>query len=80
MGYAPASGEIVGILKQMKDTRTMDVKDLAEAVDVKGLTAAEEKAKTGLKELAEEVMKAKAAQVKALKQEIEVNLKADLVY
>merc|ERR1719399_237808 len=47
-GYAPASGEIVGILKQMKDTME---KDLAEAIaqeesakaDFEGLVAAKEK-------------------------------------
>merc|ERR1719420_1517550 len=47
-GYAPASGEIVGILKQMKDTME---KDLAEVIaqeesakaDYEGLMAAKEK-------------------------------------
>merc|ERR1719440_975932 len=47
-GYAPASGEIVGILKQMKDTME---KDLAEVLaqeesakaDFEGLMAAKEK-------------------------------------
>merc|ERR1719375_3047967 len=77
-GYAPASGEIVGILKQMADT--MD-KDLAE------ITAAEEKAKADF----DGMMKAKAAQIEALTAEIEeksvrlgnkgvelVNMKEDL--
>merc|ERR1719379_2632410 len=77
-GYAPASGEIVGILKQMADT--MD-KDLAE------ITEAEEKAKADF----DGMMKAKAAQIEALTAEIEektqrlgnkgvelVNMKEDL--
>merc|ERR1719265_2913111 len=78
MGYAPASGEITGILKQMLDTME---KDLAE------ITAAEEKAKADF----EGMMKAKAEQVAALTAEIEektvrlgnkgvelVNMKEDL--
>merc|ERR1719240_2218963 len=77
-GYAPQSGEIVGILKQMKDTME---KDLAE------ITAAEEEAKADF----EGMMKAKAEQVAALTAEIEektvrlgnkgvelVNMKEDL--
>merc|ERR1719379_3250052 len=77
-GYAPASGEIVGILKQMADTMA---KDLAE------ITAAEEKAKADF----DGMMKAKAAQIAALTAEIEektqrlgnkgvelVNMKEDL--
>jgi len=77
-GYAPASGEIVGILKQMADTMAADLKEITEA---------EEKAKADF----EGMMKAKAAQVAALTQEIEekterlgnngvelVNMKEDL--
>merc|ERR1719261_2092556 len=77
-GYAPASGEIVGILKQMKDTMAADLKEITEA---------EEKAKADF----EGMMKAKAAQIEALTQEIEekterlgnrgvelVNMKEDL--
>merc|ERR1719387_3479352 len=77
-GYAPASGEIVGILKQMKDTMEADLKEITEA---------EEKAKADF----EGMMKAKAAQIEALTQEIEekterlgnrgvelVNMKEDL--
>merc|ERR1712159_110230 len=30
-GYAPASGEILGILKQMKDTMEKDLKEILEA-------------------------------------------------
>jgi septal ring factor EnvC (AmiA/AmiB activator) len=77
-GYAPASGEIIGILKQMKDTMEADLKEITEA---------EEKAKADF----EGMMKAKAAQIQALTQEIEekterlgnrgvelVNMKEDL--
>merc|ERR1719353_2170219 len=77
-GYAPASGEIVGILKQMKDTMTADLKEITEA---------EEKSKADF----EGMMKAKAAQIEALTKEIEekterrgngqvelVNMKEDL--
>merc|ERR1719353_581028 len=77
-GYAPASGEIVGILKQMADTMAADLKEITEA---------EEKAKADF----EGMMKAKAAQIEALTQEIEekterlgnngvelVNMKEDL--
>merc|ERR1719324_1170183 len=77
-GYAPASGEIVGILKQMDDTMTKDLADI---------TAAEEKAKADF----DGMMKAKAAQIEALTAEIEeksvrlgnkgvevVNMKEDL--
>jgi septal ring factor EnvC (AmiA/AmiB activator) len=77
-GYAPQSGEIVGILKQMADTM---------AADLKEITDAEEKAKADF----EGMMKAKAAQIEALTQEIEekterlgnngvelVNMKEDL--
>merc|ERR1719274_446214 len=76
--YAPQSGEIVGILKQMKDTME---KDLAEVV------AAEEEAAANF----DEMMKAKAAQIEELTKAIEdktvrlgndgvllVNLKEDL--
>merc|ERR1719409_2231713 len=43
-GYAPASGEIVGILKQMKDTMTKDLEELtaqedAAAQDFEGMKA-----------------------------------------
>jgi septal ring factor EnvC (AmiA/AmiB activator) len=77
-GYAPASGEIVGILKEMKDTMTADLKEITEA---------EEKSKADF----EGMMKAKAAQIEALTKEIEekterrgngqvelVNMKEDL--
>merc|ERR1719321_75760 len=77
-GYAPQSGEIIGILKQMKDTMAADLKEITEA---------EEKAKADF----EGMMKAKAAQIEALTQEIEekterlgnrgvelVNMKEDL--
>merc|ERR1719440_1731041 len=57
-GYAPASGQIVGILKQMKDTMA---KDLADA------TAAEEAA---IKEF-DSLIGAKEKQVNALTKEIE---------
>merc|ERR1719450_1405159 len=76
--YAPQSGEIVGILKQMKDTME---KDLAE------ITAAEEEAKATF----EDMVAAKTKQIEALTKEIEekltrlgeagvelVNLKEDL--
>merc|ERR1719454_949424 len=76
--YAPQSGEIVGILKQMKDTME---KDLA------ALIAAEEEAAATF----DEMMKAKAAQIEELAKSIEektvrlgndgvelVNLKEDL--
>jgi len=78
IGYAPASGEIVGILKQMNDTMDNDLKEITEA---------EEKAKADF----EGMMKAKAAQIAALTKEIEekterlgnkgvelVNMKEDL--
>jgi peptidoglycan hydrolase CwlO-like protein len=77
-GYSPASGEIVGILKEMKDTMTADLKEITEA---------EEKSKADF----EGMMKAKAAQIEALTKEIEekterrgngqvelVNMKEDL--
>merc|ERR1719316_349509 len=77
-GYVPQSGEIVGILKQMKDTMAADLKEITET---------EEKAKADF----EGMMKAKAAQIAALTQEIEekterlgnrgvelVNMKEDL--
>merc|ERR1719502_1937523 len=57
-GYAPASGQIVGILKQMTDTMQ---KDLADA------TAAEEKAVKDFKGL----MAAKTKEINALTKEIE---------
>jgi predicted nucleic acid-binding Zn-ribbon protein len=57
-GYAPASGQIVGILKQMTDTMN---KDLAEA------TAAEESAIKAFNEL----MAAKEGEVNALTKQIE---------
>jgi len=77
-GYVPASGEIVGILKEMKDTMTADLKEITEA---------EEKSKADF----DGMMKAKAAQIEALTKEIEekterrgngqvelVNMKEDL--
>merc|ERR1719375_2713381 len=77
-GYAPQSGEIVGILKQMKDTFE---KEMQEAID------AEETAK----KIYEELMAAKQAEIDALTKAIEeklariaelgveiVNLKEDL--
>merc|ERR1711975_208901 len=47
-GYAPASGEIVGILKQMKDTMEKDLAEVLAAEeqaksDFEGLVAAKEK-------------------------------------
>jgi len=77
-GYSPASGEIVGILKQMKDTMDADLKELI---------AQEDSAKKDFEGMA----KAKAKQVAALTQAIEekteragkvaveiVNMKEDL--
>merc|ERR1719235_2088347 len=61
-GYAPASGEIVGILKQLVDTME---KDIAEAI------AAEEKAKSEY----EALMEAKQKEVDALTKAIEEKLK-----
>merc|ERR1719301_313594 len=61
-GYAPASGEIVGILKQMKDTME---KDLAEMV------AEEEAAKKEYDEL----MAAKQKEVDSLTKAIEEKIK-----
>jgi len=61
-GYAPQSGEITGILKQMKDTME---KSLAEAV------AAEEKAIAEYKAL----MVAKKKEIEALQKQIEEKLK-----
>jgi len=60
-GYAPQSGEIIGILKQMADT--MD-KDLKEA------TAAEEEAAANF----DSMMAAKAKEIEALTGEIEAKL------
>merc|ERR1719408_1050105 len=60
-GYAPQSGEIVGILKQMKDTMEKDLADLI---------AAEEEAAANF----EDMMKAKAEQVEACTKEIEEKL------
>jgi DNA repair exonuclease SbcCD ATPase subunit len=60
-GYVPQSGQITGILKQMKDT--MD-KDLAEA------TEAEENAKANF----DSMMEAKAKEIQALTSEIEAKL------
>merc|ERR1719321_2500261 len=59
--YAPQSGEIVGILKQMKDTMLADLKDLIEA---------EEKAK----KIYEELMAAKTKEVEELTKMIEEKL------
>merc|ERR1712182_171131 len=58
-GYAPASGEIVGILKQMKDTME---KDLAEVL------AAEETAKADFEELVAAKEKEIAAATKAIEE------------
>merc|ERR1719327_6635 len=60
-GYAPQSGEIIGILKQMKDTME---KDLAE------ITAAEEEAKATF----ESMLEAKLKQIDALTKEVEDKL------
>merc|ERR1719443_2333810 len=60
--YAPASGEIVGILKQMKDTME---KDMADAI------AAEEEAK----KLYEELMVSKQKEIDALTKAIEEKTK-----
>merc|ERR1719443_2677054 len=60
--YAPASGEIVGILKQMKDTME---KDMADAI------AAEEEAK----KIYEELMVAKQKEVDTLTKAIEEKIK-----
>merc|ERR1719456_1588820 len=60
-GYAPQSGEIVGILKQMADTME---KDLADVI------VAEEEAAANF----EEMMKAKAEQIEACTKEIEEKL------
>merc|ERR1719163_675325 len=61
-GYAPASGEIVGILKQMGDTMYKDLKDLI---------AAEEAAKKAY----EELMACKQKEVDALTKAIEDKIK-----
>merc|ERR1719379_1156116 len=77
-GYAPASGEIVGILKQMKDTME---KDLAEAI------AQEESAKSDFEALVAAKEKEIEAATKAIEEKIKrggevavelVNLKEDL--
>merc|ERR1719316_542372 len=77
-GYAPASGEIVGILKQMKDTME---KDLAEAI------AQEESAKSDFESLVAAKEKEIEAAPKAIEEKIQrgsqvavelVNLKEDL--
>merc|ERR1719486_348840 len=77
-GYAPASGEIVGILKQMKDTME---KDLAEVI------AAEETAKADFEGLVAAKEKEIAAATKAIEEKTKrtgevaveiVNLKEDL--
>merc|ERR1719316_626428 len=60
-GYAPQSGEIVGILKQMKDTME---KEMQEAID------AEEAAK----KIYEELMAAKTKEIEALTKAIEEKL------
>merc|ERR550514_2240332 len=59
--YAPQSGEIIGILKQMKDTMLKDLADI---------TAAEEEAK----KIYEELMAAKTKEVEALTKMIEDKL------
>merc|ERR1719428_992513 len=77
-GYAPASGEIVGILKQMGDTMNKDLKDLI---------AAEEAAKKAYEGLMEAKQKEVDASIKAIEEKIKrigelgieiVNLKEDL--
>merc|ERR1719214_27372 len=77
-GYAPASGEIVGILKQMGDTME---KDLAEVL------AAEDEAKKHFEELVAAKEKEIAAATKAIEEKTKrtgevaveiVNLKEDL--
>merc|ERR1719387_2907979 len=77
-GYAPASGEIVGILKQMKDTME---KDLAEVI------AQEESAKSDFEALVAAKEKEIEAATKAIEEKIQrgsqvavevVNLKEDL--
>merc|ERR1719409_1422307 len=77
-GYAPASGEIVGILKQMKDTME---KDLAEVI------AQEEAAKADFEALMAAKEKEIEAATKAIEEKIKrggevavelVNLKEDL--
>jgi len=60
--YAPQSGQIVGILKQMGDTM---------AADLAGITAEEDKAIKGY----EGLMAAKAKEVKALTEQIEAKTK-----
>merc|ERR1719393_28263 len=57
-GYAPASGQIVGILKQMTDTMEKDLADI---------TAAEEKAIKDFKGL----VAAKTKEINALTKEVE---------
>merc|ERR1719359_690730 len=77
-GYQPASGEIVGILKQMGDTMFKDLKDLI---------AAEEEAKKAFDGLMEAKQKEVDAATKAIEEKIKrigelgieiVNLKEDL--
>merc|ERR550537_1295044 len=77
-GYAPASGEIVGILKQLGDTMNKDLKDLI---------AQEEAAKKAFEELMAAKQKEVDAAVKAIEEKIKrigelgieiVNLKEDL--
>merc|ERR1719240_624367 len=61
-GYAPASGEIVGILKQMKDTMEKDLADIIEE---------EKKAKENYDAL----MEAKQKEVDSLTKAIEEKIK-----
>merc|ERR1719265_2517102 len=77
-GYAPASGEIVGMLKQMGDTMNKDLKDLI---------AQEEEAKKSFEGLMEAKQKEVDAATKAIEEKIKrigelgieiVNLKEDL--
>merc|ERR1719235_1803256 len=77
-GYAPASGEIVGILKQLGDTMDKDYKDLV---------AAEEKAKKDYEALMAAKQKEVDASIAAIESKIKrigelgieiVNLKEDL--
>ncbi len=62
-GYAPKSGQIVGILKQMQDTMSKELQDATEA---------EEKAIKDFEELAA----AKTAEINALTEEIETKMQA----
>lgn len=76
--YAPASGEIVGILKQMKDTMESDLKDLiAQEEKAKTEYAAMMSAKKKEADAATAAIEAKTARLGDTKVEI-VNLEEDL--